>query len=45
MCRLINDPNAEVRDAATSVLVDLMVFGGKPIVAKIEATRLINEQK
>lgn len=45
LCRLTNDPNSEVRDAATSCLVDLMVYGGKPIVAKIAGTRLINEQK
>ncbi|CAI2348935.1 unnamed protein product [Caenorhabditis sp. 36 PRJEB53466] len=45
LCRLTNDPNSEVRDAATSALVDLMVFGGKPIEVKIAGTRLINEQK
>uniref|UniRef100_A0A8R1HQE1 TOG domain-containing protein n=1 Tax=Caenorhabditis japonica TaxID=281687 RepID=A0A8R1HQE1_CAEJA len=45
ICRLTNDPNVEVRDVATTVLVDLMVFGGKPIVAKVAATKLINEQK
>lgn len=45
LCRLTNDPNSEVRDAATSCLVDLMVYGGKPIVAKIAGRRLINEQK
>lgn len=45
MCRLTNDPNSEVRDASTTCLVDLMVYGGKPIIAKVAGTRLLNEQK
>lgn len=45
LCRLTNDPNSEVRDASTACLVDLMVYGGKPVIAKIANTRLINEQK
>uniref|UniRef100_A0A1I7UJ81 TOG domain-containing protein n=1 Tax=Caenorhabditis tropicalis TaxID=1561998 RepID=A0A1I7UJ81_9PELO len=45
LCRLTNDPNSEVRDASTACLIDLMVYGGKPIVQKIANTKLINEQK
>ncbi|CAI5444727.1 unnamed protein product [Caenorhabditis angaria] len=45
LCRLTNDPNVEVRDISSSVIVDLMVYGGVPIVQKIQSTKIINDQK